>query len=123
MPQRKFVATGIVSFDFELFIGVQPEFTVTPRVIYLSDVKAGQAITKELTVVRNYGEGFEVESTSSKNGFIKAVSQEAIAGGYRFKLQITPPSVSGRGPFNDTFYVQIKGRAKLAVACYGTYAR
>ena len=102
---------------------VQPEFTVTPRVIYLSDVKAGQAITKELTVVRNYGEGFEVESTSSKNGFIKAVSQEAIAGGYRFKLQITPPPGSGRGPFNDIFYVQIKGRAKLAIACYGAYAR
>jgi len=74
-------------------------------------------------VVSNYDEDFKVELTSSKNGYIKVLSQEKAEKAYKFKVQVTPPSSNKRRFFSDTFYVSIKGKDKLAIACRGFYSR
>ncbi|MBA7667656.1 hypothetical protein ES703_75753 [subsurface metagenome] len=99
------------------------EFKATPGSIIVMNTKPQEVVTREITVVSNYDEDFEVESTSSKNGYIKVLSREKAEKAYKFKVQVTPPSVNKRSLFSDTFYVGIKGKDKLAIACRGFYSR
>ena len=99
------------------------EFKTTPKAINILNVKPQKAVTREITVVSNYDEDFEVESTSSKNGYIKVLSQEKVEEAYKFKVQITPPSVNKGMFFSDTLYVNIKNKDKLAINCRGSYSK
>ena len=99
------------------------EFKAIPGSIIVINAKPNEVVTREITVVSNYDEDFEVESTSSKNGYIKVLSQEKVEKAYKFKVQVTPPLVNKRSFFIDTFYVGIKGKDKLAIACRGYYSK
>lgn len=100
-----------------------PEFKATPKAIIVLNAKPQEAVTREITVASNYGEDFEVESTSSKNGYIKVLSREKVDEGFKFKVQVTPPLVSKGTFFSDVFYVNIKDKDKLAINCQGYYSK
>jgi len=102
---------------------VLPEFKAAPRSINVLNANPRQAITREIIITSNYGEDFEVESTSSKNGYIKVLSQEKVEKSFKFSLQIKPPPVSEGRFFSDVFYVNIKGEDKLAINCQGYYSK
>jgi hypothetical protein len=76
-------------------------------------------ITREMWVLNNYGEDFEIESTSSQEGTIKVLSQEKIENRYKLMLEITPTAgeKSRRAFFTDTLFINIKGGEKLKVIC------
>ncbi len=100
-----------------------PRFQVTPPQLIAFNAEPGQPIARKIWVLNNYGENFEIESTSSENGIIKVVSQDAINNGYQFMLEIMPPSDESKTRFNDVFTVNIKGGEKLEVSCRGFYLR
>jgi len=103
---------------------VVPRFKLEPRSITVYKAKPQEAAIKEISVINNYDEGFEVGSTSSKNGFIKVLSQEMIANRCKLKLEIMPPAAGGRKRvFSDTFFVNIKGGERLQIACRGFYVK
>lgn len=102
---------------------VLPEFKATPPMVHLFGVKPQEAVTREISVVSGYGEEFEIESTSSRNGNIKVLNQEKAGQGYKFTVQVTPPVISGVSFFSDIFYVNIKGKDKLAIDCRGFYTK
>jgi hypothetical protein len=102
---------------------VLAEFKATPSSINISNAKTREAITREIIITSNYGEDFEIESTSSKSGLIKVLSQEKVNEGYKFKIQVTPPLVANGRLFSDTLYVKIKGKDKLAINCRGYYPK
>jgi hypothetical protein len=78
-------------------------------------------LAKKISLVSNYGEDFEVESTSSKNGIAKVVSQQKTAKGYEFEVEVTPSPRDDTGKFGDVLYVHLKGGEKLEIICYGRY--
>ena len=82
--------------------------------------KGQQSTRKKLAIINNYGEDFEIESTSSKIGNIKVLNQKKIDSGYEFDLEITLPDESVE-QFTDVFTVNVKGGEKRAVACRGIY--
>jgi hypothetical protein len=102
-----------------------PEFKMDPRVLYIRDVEPEKQITKEVRVLSNYNEDFEVESTSCKKGTVKVLTQKKVESGYQFELQITPPAVRAtrRSVFTDVFYVKIKSGPQLQVTCWGRYTK
>jgi hypothetical protein len=100
------------------------EFKTEPRVVYVRDAEKQKAVIKKFTVLSNYNEDFEIESTSSKKGFVKVLTQKKIVLGYEFELQITPPaSGSNSRVFTDVFTVKLKGGQQLQATCYGIYSK
>lgn len=109
-----------VSIIFELLA----EFKVDPRVVYVRDAEPQKPVTKTIKVSSNYSEDFEIESTSSKKGTVKVLTQEKVGKLYQFELEITPPAIeSKRRVFTDVFTVKIKGGQQLQITCYGIYSR
>lgn len=113
--------SGVIIIPFE----VLPRFKITPPSLIVYKAEPGKAVTKEVWILNNYDEDFEVESTSTQEGAIKVLSQEKTDNRYKFELEITPPaSEKGqKGFFTDVFFVNIKGGEKLKVACRVFYSR
>ena len=109
--------TVIISFE------VLPEFKIDPPSIVLFNTEPKKPIKKVVWLLNNYGEDFEVESVSSKNGIIKVLSQEKVDNRYKFELEITPPADTGKKRFTDVFYMNIKGGERLGVYCSGFYSK
>lgn len=108
---------GEVTITFD----VVPRFTVNPSMIIVFNAKAREPVIKNILILNNYGEDFDIESTSSENNFIKVVNQKKIDNGYQFDVQIIPPEAKGAANFYDKFLVNIKGQEQLAISCRGFY--
>jgi hypothetical protein len=113
--------SDVISIPFE----VLPRFKITPPSIIVYKADLEKSVTREVWILSNYDEDFEVESTLSQEGTIKVLSQEKIDNRYKFELEITPPATEkGRkGFFTDAFFVNIKSGERLKIACRMFYAR
>jgi len=102
-----------------------PEFTIKPPVIIVFNAEPQKPITRQVYILNNYDEGFDVESASSKGGIIRVLSQEKIdEHRYKFELQIVPPAAKDKQKvFSDVLFVNIKGGEKLEVTCRGFYPK
>lgn len=100
------------------------EFRASPSVISVFNVEPQKPVKRELWVLDNYDEDFEVESAFSEKGTIKVLSQDKVGRRYKFELEIMPPAAeSNPRVFTDTFIVNIKGGKKVEVICRGFYAK
>ena len=110
----------VISIPFK----VLPKFKIDPRSISIFNARAGEPVTREVWIVNNYDEDFEIESTSSQKGAIKVLSQEREDKRCKFKLEITPPAATSKKKvFTDTLFVNIKDGEKLKISCRGYYAK
>jgi hypothetical protein len=101
-----------------------PEFKVSPASIIIFNVKPQKLVEKQLWILNNYNEDFEIESVSAENNTIKVLGQEKVGKRYRFDLQITPPTPeNNQRIFADMFCVNIKGGSKLEILCRGFYEK
>ena len=55
-------------------------FTVMPSMLIVFYDRPGEPVSKSLWIANNYGEDFEIESTGSKEGHIKVLSQKKVGG-------------------------------------------
>ncbi len=107
-----------------------PEFRFQPANIIAFNLKPGKRADRELWLLNNYNEEFDVESVTSQRGFIKVVGQEKVlnehqvGNRYKFQLQITPPpSEKGTRMFTDVISITLKGGGTLELRCRGFYAK
>ncbi|MCJ7693061.1 MAG: DUF1573 domain-containing protein [Sedimentisphaerales bacterium] len=99
-------------------------FKVDPPKIIVFNAEPNKPTKKEVWILNNYGEDFEIESASSEKGIIKILSQEKVDGRYKFELEITPPETEDlRKIFTDELTVRIKDGEKLRVTCRGFFSR
>ncbi len=98
------------------------QFTINPPLIVIF-AEPGKSLQKEIWIRNNYGEDFEIESTSSKENNIRVLSHNKVNKGHRFEVEITPPPAEGKLRFTDVFFINIKGGEKLAVTCNGYYSK
>jgi hypothetical protein len=96
-------------------------FTLRPSMLFVYYDKLEEPIQKTLWITNNYGEDFEVESTTSKEGIIKVLKQDKVGDRYRLELQITPNSDQDNKRLHDTFTINLKSGEKLEVPCRGIY--
>jgi len=108
-----------------VYFSVLTEFSTKPPLITVLDAKPQQPTTRELFLLNNYNEEFEVQSTSSRKGIVKVLSQEKLENRYKFQLQITPPAINDNKQryFSDVFTIKMKGGDKVNVTCYGFYSQ
>lgn len=100
------------------------EFTTNPMSIVIVDAEPKKPITRQVWILNNYDKNFDVDSTSSKKGFIKVLSYNKIDNRYSFDLEITPPPRErDKWFFMDVFTVNIKGGKKVEISCRGFYIK
>ena len=98
------------------------KFKIDPATIILFKVKPKEKVQREIWVLNNYEDDFEIESTSSKNGSIKVLSKEKVDSRCQLQLEITAPAQDGEKRFfKDTLYMNLKGGEKLKIDCRGFY--
>ena len=103
---------------------VLARFKVEPPAINILNAEANKSIEKELWLLNNYNEDFEIASATSKGGIIKVKSQEKIGNRVKFVLDIVPPATNNpTRMFTDTFTITTKDGEKIEVACRGFYQR
>jgi hypothetical protein len=103
---------------------VLPRFKVDPSAINVLDAVAKQPVQRELWLLNNYGDDFDVNSVASKSGIIKLVNKEKLGNRYKFTVEITPPETSGSARiFTDTLSIDTKDGEKINVACRGFYKK
>ncbi|MHC4751484.1 MAG: DUF1573 domain-containing protein, partial [Planctomycetota bacterium] len=100
-----------------------PRFQITPSHIILRDTESEKPIVRKISVLSNYDEDFEVESASSKKGFIKVLSQEKTSNGYQLDVEIMPPVAADAKRFMDVLSVNIKGGEQLTFTSLGRHSR
>jgi hypothetical protein len=98
---------------------VLPRFKVNPPSLIIFKAEPQKPVTREVWILSNYDEDFEIESTSTQQGTIKVLSQEKIENRYKFELEITPPVTekSRKAFFTDMFFVNVKGGEQLKIPC------
>lgn len=104
-----------------IYFRTKQRFQLTPTGITLLNPRPQEQSTNKVSIVSNYDEDFEIESTSSEKGTAKVVSQLTIPGGYRLEVEITPPPPDKTRSFEDVLNVNLKGGETLAIKCYVRY--
>jgi hypothetical protein len=101
----------------------KPMFEVSnPRYI-LQNVEPGKTVLRENLIRSNYGEKAEIESYSSRNGYMEIVDQQEDGDHLKLSIEITPPSQtsSSRRYVTDELNITLKGGHKLSVRCSGWF--
>jgi hypothetical protein len=100
-----------------------PRFLLTPALISILDSRPHETVTRQVWVLNNYDEDFELESVSSKKGIVKVLGREKVGRRYKLVVEIVPPIPEGRTPFfTDELFLSVKGGEKLTVPCRGFYS-
>jgi hypothetical protein len=97
-------------------------FELKPTGVFLLNPRPLEPNINKVSVVSNYDEAFEIESTSSENGMAKVINIQEIKDGYRLDIEITPPAPEGETRmFTDFVDVNLKGGQTLKIKCYVRY--
>jgi len=114
-------ASDMIIIPFEML----PKYKVTPPSLIIYKAESQKPVKREVWILSNYDDDFEIESTSSKAGAIKVLSQEKLENRYKLELEITPPAIKEgqKWFFTDSLLVNIKGGETLNVACRILYPR
>lgn len=107
---------------FGIGFDVLSMYEIKPPLLVIFYVDPKKPIKRYVWVLNNYGKDFEIESTSSKEGFVKLVDQKKIRNSYQLELEITPPAIEDKNNFTDQFFIKIKGGEQLRIVCQGVYS-
>jgi hypothetical protein len=126
-PQKR--PAGFVSIDLthpeldrlDIPFTTKQRFQLTPTGVFLLNPTPREPSVNKVSIVSNYDEDFEIESTSSEKGTAKVISKRAVAGGYRLEVEITPPPPDETDLFTDVVNVLLKGGQTLKIKCYVRY--
>ena len=119
---------------------VLPEFTVSPPQLMVFNLKANEPVQRDVWIINNYGDNFEIESVSSQQGLIKLIESKKVqdvaadgkpapegqAGGMRYHLRVeivAPVAQDNRNVLSDALQVKIKNGETLTVHFRGWLAK
>jgi hypothetical protein len=100
-----------------------PRFGISPPSIVVFDAKPENPVKKQVVIISNYGDSFEIESVTSQKGILKVLSQERGNGRWTLDVEVTPPTFNEGKPrmFTDLLTIGVSGGQKLEVTARGFY--
>jgi hypothetical protein len=103
---------------------VLQEFGTSPPRIIILKAEPQKPLTREVWVLSNYNEDFEIESVSTQNNIMTVLNREKLGNRYKVEVEITPPPHEAKQKmFKDTLFINIKGGRKLKLSCNGFYLK
>ncbi len=101
---------------------VLPEFTVSPPNIMMFGLKAEKSVERDIWILNNYQEDFEIESVTSQKGTIKLVGKTKVDNRYQLRIEVTPPRREGGNTLvSDMLNVKIQNGQTLPIPFRGFY--
>jgi hypothetical protein len=101
---------------------VLPEFTVSPPNIMMFGLKPEKSVERDIWILNNYQEDFEIESVTSQKGLIKLASKAKVDNRYQLRIEVTPPRREGGSTLvSDMLNVKIKDGQTLPIPFRGFY--
>ncbi len=100
-----------------------PAYEVTRPRIILQNVEPGVPIVKDVIIRSNYGKLVEIDSVTSRNGYMEIESQEQDGEHLQLQIKITPPDKesSSRRYITDELSVVLKDQTALTIRCSGWF--
>lgn len=133
---------GVVSIDLthpecsnvRISYDVLPEFTISPAQLVLFNIRPGQAAQRDVWVLSNYRDEFDIESVSSQKGYVKLLEKKMVGNRYQLRIEITPPAYDGQNAASasgqsenvlmaDMLEVKIQDGDTLTIPLRGFYVR
>jgi hypothetical protein len=112
--------TSTITVPFSILL----RFRTDPQAINIINAEPGKAIQKELWLLSNYDEDFEIASADSREGIIKVLGKEKLGNRYKLNLEISPPQAKNIARmFTDMLSVSTTDGEKINVTCRGFYIR
>jgi len=113
-PQAKEVVVGFNALAM---------FELRPSRIILQNTEPGITTKREVWIVNNYEQPFEIESMTSRNGYMKVISQKKDGLNIGLTIEITPPTQQEpvRRYITDELNIKIKNGPALTVRCSGWF--
>jgi hypothetical protein len=110
-----------VSISYEVI----PPFEAQPKRLLLTKLESGKPQTAQILITSTSSEQFQINSTSSKNGFVKVISQQPRSEGIELTVQVTaPPKKDDRSIyFSDELEIKTNNGEIITVPCDGLYLR
>jgi hypothetical protein len=106
----------------DLSYDVLPEFTVSPPNIMMFGLKAEKSGERDIWILNNYQEDFEIESVTSQKGTIKLVEKTKKDNRYQLRIEVTPPRREGGSTLvSDMLNVKIRNGQTLLIPFRGFY--
>jgi hypothetical protein len=106
----------------DLAYDVLPEFTVSPPNIMMFGLKPEKSVERDIWILNNYQEDFEIESVSSQKGTIKLAGRTKVDNRCQLRIEVTPPRRAGGSTLvSDTLNVKIKDGQTLPIPFRGFY--
>jgi hypothetical protein len=102
---------------------VLSKYRLDPPAINVLDAVPGKKIQRDLWVLDNYDEDFEIISITSKQDIVKVVGQEKLGNRYKISLEILPPEKKATRMFTDTLTLTMKDGEQIRVTCRGFFRR
>lgn len=102
---------------------VLARYRVDPPAINVLNAEPGKKVERELWVLDNYDEDFDISSISSKQDIVKVVGKEKLGNRYKLSLEILPPAKKAARMFTDTLTLTMKDGEEIRVTCRGFFKR
>jgi hypothetical protein len=104
---------------------VIPPFEAQPKRLLLTKLEPGESQTAQILITSSDNEPFEVNSISSKKGFVEVISQQHRSKGIELTVQVTaPPKKDDRSMyFSDELEIKTNSGEIITVPCNGLYHR
>ena len=100
------------------------EYVVSPKSVIIRNAEPNDAVHKQIVIENRYKKQFDVESVSSKNGYVNVLKQSKVDNSFKFQLEIMPPPLTGKGLyFRDVLSFNIVNGPKLDIAIAGYYSK
>ena len=120
-----YVTIGLTHPELEkvtIRFNTKQRFESKPTGVFLLNPRPEEPNINKVSIVSNYDEEFEIESTLSEKGLAKVINQQAIKDGYRLEIEIIPPPPNDKTRmFTDMVNVNLKGGETLQIKCYVRY--
>jgi hypothetical protein len=101
---------------------VLPEFTVNPAQLMVFNLRPEQSVEREIWVLSNYRDDFEVGAVSSQKGIIELVGKEKLGNRYKLRIQIKTPAREGDNTMvADVLKIEIKDSEPVSIPFRGFY--
>jgi hypothetical protein len=109
--------------NIRIAFNVLAEFTVNPAHLMVFNLRPTQPLQREIWVLSNYRDDFEVESVTSQKGYVRLVDKKKVDNRCQLQVEITPPVRQSEDTMvTDTIEVKIKGAEPVSILFRGFYA-
>lgn len=121
---------GVISIDLthpecgnvRVPFDVLPEFTVNPVHLMVFNLRPEQPVQRDVWILSNYRDDFELESVSSQKGTIKLINKKKVDNRYQLQVEIAVPAREGTDTMvADVLEVKIKDGGTVSIPFRGFY--